>query len=612
MKKVRKIISLTLSLSIVTTLFVGTYGNSVRALELTKQKKISSVLLNELNDLKKNETVAVYVELDDINQETVESKVDEQTGMTLAELEAIDKKLLKSDELKNASNEELETLLPKYFKDTENEREYVQGLVNERIRAERKIAKEMYDKQNSEYVEKTGIDETGVQFVSSYSPMVITECTENEIDDIVIQGKVKSIDIHKNLEIVKNSNVSKASTTSSSNVTTAWKSAIDADTTCSMGIKGNGVTIGVYDGDTVYKNHEQLKNTDITVLDEVIDYDDYHGTFVTRVLAGKYGIVSKAKVYTSSSKIACEPAIENLISKGVSVINMSLSFSRDSGDYYNQFEKWIDHLSYQHNVTIVFAAGNVEQIGYTVGGGAMAYNCITVGGINTNNTDSIDDDVFDTGTSYKNGDNLGCAKPECEAAFNDVLEANVGGTSVSAPAVTGVCAQIIQANPTLAFHPQLIKAIIMASCDRKGSENYASGLTSKEGSGVVNSLKAVIIATLDRYKIINVNGVNNSTTNIDFTKRKDASTTKLVMAWMVPSKISYTSHSSPSYAVSPGNCDFDLAVYSSKNVLLGKSKLANSSAEAVVFNSDDDTLQINCNNYTSSTSASYEIALAWF
>ena len=152
----------------------------------------------------------------------------------------------------------------------------------------------------------------------------------------------------------------------------------------------------------------------------------------------------------------------------------------------------------------------------------------------------------------------------------------------------------------------------MASCDRKGSEDYASGLTAKEGSGVVNSLKAVAIATVGRYKIINVNGVNNSTTNIDFTKRKDASTTKLVMAWMTPSKIAYSDHSNPIYAVSPGNCDFDLAVYSSENVLLGKSKLANSSAEAVVFNSDDDTLKINCNNYTSSTSASYEIALAWF
>lgn len=614
MLRSKRLISMGLTALMVSAYSSGAYTGSVNALEMTKQAKMSEVLLAEMDKASKNEKVPVAIELEDINQNEVEKAVDKQTGMTLAELEAIDKKLLKSDELKNASNEELETLLPKYFKDTESDREYVQSLVNERIMAERKIAKEMYDKQNSDYVEKTGIDETEVQFVSSYSPMVITECTEDEIDDIVVQGKVKSIDIHEELEIVKNSTVSKASTTSSSNVTTAWRSAINANGTRSMGIKGNGVTVGVFDVDTVYKDHEQLKDTDITVLDKAVHYKTYHGTKVTRIIAGKYGIASKAKVYTAHTDTSITTYyedIENLISKGVSVINMSLGFGDHSDDYYTQLEKWIDHVSYQHNVTIVFVSGNAENGNYTTGVGGLSYNCIGVGGIDTKNTDAITDDTLHYNSGY-NDTTHGCAKPECMAAYNDVLEENMNGTSFAAPAVTGVCAQIIQVDPTLTFHPQLIKAIIMASCDRKGSEDYASGLTAKEGSGVVNSWKAVVIASLGRYKMISVNGVSNSTTNIDFTKRKDASTTKLVMAWMVPSKISYTSHSSPSYAVSPGNCDFDLAVYSSENVLLGKSKLANSSAEAVVFNLDDDTLQINCNNYTSLSSASYEIALAWF
>lgn len=623
MEKLKKIVSLSLSLSLVTAFFAGTYGNSVTALEITKQKKISSVLLEEMETLKKNETVPVYVELDDINQKTVEAKADKQTGMTLAELEAIDKKLLKSDELKNASNEELETLLPKYFKDTETEREYVQGLVNERIMAERKIAKEMYDKQNSDYVEKTGIDETEVQFVSSYSPMVITECTEDEIDDIVVQGKVKSIDIREDVEVqiddTNNTNEVKAQAASADTTTYAWKTAICADkTTDTIGIKGKGVTVGVFDFNTVNKNHAQLKNTDITVLDKVTFYDDYHGTDVTRVLAGSQGIVPKAKVYTnhksssSNSYTSYAAEIEELLNKNVSIINMSISFSRDSDDYYTQFEKWLDHISFMHNVLIVKSSGNqstykTEQCPI----GALAYNVLTVGGLNTKNTDTFSDDKFHSGSCFGNGSSKGCAKPECIAAFNDVLEKNMGGTSFAAPAVAGVCAQVIQTDPYLAFEPEIVKAIIMASCDRKGSEDYAKGLTAKEGSGVVNAFKAIVIASTERYEFVRTfPHTGSKITEIDFVKR--GNTSKIAVCWETHSRISKDDHSDPYDADSSGSFNYDLEVYSSNGNLLKESTVYNSSSEVVVFNSENDKLDIYCCHYYESSNTYYEIGIAWY
>lgn len=627
MKKVRKIISLTLSLSIVTTLFVGTYGNSVRALELTKQKKISSVLLNEMEELKRNETVPIYVELEDINQETVESKVDKQTGMTLAELEAIDKKLLKSDELKNASNEELETLLPKYFKDTESDREYVQGLVNERIMAERKIAKEMYDKQNSEYVEKTGIDETEVQFVSSYSPMVITECTEDEIEDIVIQGKVKSIDIREdiNIQVGNTSNITEAKATAAStdSTTYAWKTAIHADmTTDTIGIKGKGVTVGVYDGDSLYKNYYDLKNTDLTSLDKVIDYEDYHCTKVTRILAGSKGIVPKAKVFEwSDNNVTREEIIEKLIEKGVSLINMSLAFGERTEDYYTTFEKWLDHIGYRHHVLLVVSAGNTDMYDSKeqCPVGTLAYNVLTVGGIDTKNTDKFTDDKFHSGSCFGNGGSKGCAKPDCVAAYNDVLEETLNfdgdqkliydGTSFAAPAVTGVCAQVLQTDPYLAFEPQVVKAIIMASCDRKGSEDYAKGLTAKEGSGVVNAFKAIVIASTDRHtKELVFPYDSNPTEEIDFVKRESSS--KIAICWLIPSSTHGDDLSGN--ADSDGNYDFNLSVYSSKGTLLKQSNVYNSSAEVVVFNSENDTLELSFKDYYIYTNSAYEIGIAWY
>lgn len=617
MEKLKKIVSLSLSLSLVTAFFAGTYGNSVTALELTKQKKISSVLLDELDDLKRNETVPIYVELDDINQETVEAKVDKQTGMTLVELEAIDKKLLKSNELKNASNEELETLLPKYFKDTESEREYVQGLVNERIMAERKIAKEMYDNQNSDYVKKTGIDETEVQFVSSYSPMVITECTEDEIDDIVVQGKVKSIDIREDVEVqiddTNNTNEVKAQAASTDTTTYAWKTAICADkTTDTIGIKGKGVTVGVYDGNTVCKDYYDLKNTDLTVLDKGTNYGDYHATNVTRIIAGSHGIVAKAKVYTSHSNTATEPEIEKLIELGVSIINISLAYKRDNGDYYTSFEKWIDHIGSKHKVTVVFAAGNVSTIKTTtVGGGALSYNSITVGGLNTYDTKSFSDDIFESDSCFANGGSKGCAKPECIAAYNDVLEEGIDGTSFAAPAVAGVCAQVLQTEPTLAFYPQQIKAIIMASCDRKGSENYSSGLTAKEGSGVVNAFKAIVIASTDRYDwIVTYPYESNKLRDVKFVKRE--ATSKLAISWFVYSTISGTDHSNVNNVKADTDYNIDLSVYSSKGKLLKESTVYNSSSEVVVFNSENDTLELHCDKITATTNAAYVIGIAWY
>ena len=637
MKRYKKIISLSLSMMLITTLSFSTYGNSVKALELTKLKKISSVLLEEMDDLKTNETVPIYVEFEDnITKDYVEQKVDTQTGMSLEQLEELEMKLLKSEDLKYASEEELKTLLPEYFEDTESKREYIQGLVDDRIMAERSISKELYDEQNAKYVKQTGIDDTDIEFVSSYSPMVITNCTEDEIEDIVIHGNVKSIDIHEDVQIniendVKSVDVNEnIETTPDSNISEAvmpllainetyvWKSAIRADyTTNTIGITGKGVTVGVFDGDTVNKSHEDLKNTDITVLDKVTDYDDYHCTKVTRVLAGSYGIVPKAKVYTFSTistQATAEEAIEKLIKKGVSLINMSLSFGKRESDYYTQFEKWLDHVSYSHDVLIVNAAGNVDDKDGDVNCpiGALSYNALTVGGINTKNTETYSDDRFHKGTCYANGNTLGCAKPDCEAAYNKVLQTDAGysGTSLATPAVTGVCAQVIQTEPTLVFHPEVTKAIIMASCDRKGTESYANGLTAKEGSGVVNAFKAVIIASTGRYKRKVVFPYDsNPTANIDYVKR-GTSTSKIVMCWQIPSFTYGDDYSG--YAESSGNYDFNLGVYSSKGKLIKESKIYNSSAEAVVFNSESDTLELRFKEYYMYTNHAYEIGIAWY
>ncbi len=449
--------------------------------------------------------------------------------------------------------------------------------------------------------------------------MVITECTEDEIDDIVVQGKVKSIDIREDIEVqiddTNNTNEVKAQAASTDTTTYAWKTAICADkTTDTIGIKGKGVTVGVYDIDTVDKQHSELNNKDITIMDSKTYVDENHGTTVTRILAGSKGIVPKAKVYAiSEPNVLEEEIIEKLIKKNVSIINISMSFGTRADDYYTPFEKWIDHISNMHNVLIVNVAGNVSRTGIQCCIGSLAYNPLTVGGLNTNNTATFSDDKFESDSSFGNGNSKGCAKTDCIAAYNDVLGIGpfFSGTSFAAPAVAGVCAQVLQTEPTLAFYPQQIKAIIMASCDRKGSENYSSGLTAKEGSGVVNAFKAIVIASTDRYDwIVTYPYESNKLRDVKFVKRE--ATSKLAISWFVYSTISGTDHSNVNNVKADTDYNIDLSVYSSKGKLLKESTVYNSSSEVVVFNSENDTLELHCDKITATTNAAYVIGIAWY
>lgn len=82
------------------------------------------------------------------------------------------------------------------------------------------------------------------------------------------------------------------------------------------------------------------------------------------------------------------------------------------------------------------------------------------------------------------------------------------------------------------------------------------------------------------------------------------------ICWLTPA---YTcGDDSSGYAESPGNYDFNLSVYSSNGKLLKESTVYNSSAEAVVFNSKNDTLELRFREYYLYTNSAYEIAIAWY
>lgn len=540
--------------------------------------------------------------------------------MSVESLEALESNLLNSKELQNASNEELDGMLPSYFADTKENREYIQGFVNERISTKRKISKQMYTEKNAERIEKLGIDENDLEFVSSYSPMIIGEMTESEVEDIIINSNVKSIDYDADVEIAVEDTEIMADTASSAKAAATkspeqdlyvniWKSAVNVDYTINtLGLKGEGLNVGLFDRSSVTKNHDELKNTNITNLDKEYYYQDDHGEFCTRILAGSNGVVSKANVYTSNhgeySYISqkrmedVQIGIENLISNNVTVISLSVNFAFDQADYYGAIEKWCDYICNSSGVVMVFAAGNESN--KNILQGAAAYNVITVGGIDTNGTIDKSDDVFWTDTSTANNGNNGCAKPDVEAPSTNVFKKS--GTSASAPIVAGICAQIIEAKPTLAFHPEIVKAIILASCDRKGKggESYTDGLTAKEGSGVVNAQIAVTIASSTKYVSGTWSKSNDGVGRTVYLPKK-SDYTKIVLAWMVPAVTTNTKEIS----------NFKFKVSSNDTGTYKETNLPNSSAEMIVSNEFKYVTNFTLTRMDTDTS-SVSYAIAWY
>lgn len=78
----KRIVSMGLTLVFVATFSSGAYYNTVRALEETKQAKMSVALLEKFDAVSKKEKVSVAIELENINLDKIEKMVDNQTGMT--------------------------------------------------------------------------------------------------------------------------------------------------------------------------------------------------------------------------------------------------------------------------------------------------------------------------------------------------------------------------------------------------------------------------------------------------------------------------------------------------------------------------------------------------
>ena len=230
-------------------------------------------------------------------------------------------------------------------------------------------AKEYYKRKNNEFITENQQLVTESMYISSYGPFIaydydnLNDCTyliskleaKEEIDEVV----VKEIKENKNFlerakEIVKAHNYIYNST-----------------------LTGKGVTIGILESGIVDKNHENFKNTDLTVRDEWYYKETVtdHSTIMASIIAGQYGIAKEAKILSVELSGGPESEIDWLLDRGVDIINLSYGDEKPNGSYSVK-SAYMDYIANQYGITFVAAAGNENE---NVVNPGLGYNVLTIG-----------------------------------------------------------------------------------------------------------------------------------------------------------------------------------------------------------------------------------------
>lgn len=488
--------------------------------------KIDSSLLGKSDSTEK---LSVYIWCTEINYDTVESIVEQRLGYSEDEVNC-----LETDEIGSKD---------------------IADKVNDYIMTKRVVAKELYQSKLSEIITACSIEDD-VIFTSKYAPMILAELTYSEIEYVCTNNNVLEVGLH----YIETEDVQEASiqTYSSFPTPNSFYSLVEYQKTdfvnflssmnihsikTKSGLTGNNVKIGMLEDSAIINYDLELPTFRCHVLGDINGYDGaLHANRIATLMCGDDGIANNASLYscdyTGSSISKCYfYQIERLLDEGVKLINMSMGmFPDDIGTYISS--TWTNHIILNHHVSIVGAAGNDGRTTGEVGYPLNAENAIAVGACDNMDSTEKTDDIMRVYSSYS--DTTGIIKPDVVAADNvfENEEGN-GGTSYSSPVVAGTIALMLECRPSLALHPEVIKAIIMSSCQYKarpyGSdtvEDMDSGLTEKQGAGVFDPVLALSITANGNYGYGILKNSDDSNMVNFFYSPYDATNVNVSMSWL--------------------------------------------------------------------------------
>lgn len=471
------------------------------------------------------------------------------------------------------------------------------------IEKKREIYREYYAASNVSAVASRCSAENRV-FVSEYAPVAIVELNKNEIIALSRSSKIVSMAAYAEKEAVPASLELANSITRADYVRDTY------------GNSGSGVKIGIVEAAGVPDANDSYLSS-ATIYKRPGDTTvALHATEVARILVGtdpsgaNDGLAPNASLYCciSGSSTSFYSSVEWLLSSGVNVINASVSFdyvAQYPNGLYNSMDQWIDHIAVQHDVHFVIAAGNAGSGNGNISCPGMAYNAITVGGLDAHGSDSVAGfTVPDTSSYEESGNSDRPEKPNLVAPSVNIWSRGgetVSGTSYAAPQAAGTIAQMCSLNSALKTKQAAVGAILMASAAEKveatgngstgdtflnsvrvaGQNGFAvSQVSDKEGAGILDARWARGIVYYGHFWSYTVSGENFPYNKSITINASSNSLTRIAVFWL--KRNSVTNHNAAP-ATQVEIADLNLSVYGPNGSLLAVSDLAEGNFEIVQF-----------------------------
>jgi hypothetical protein len=470
-------------------------------------KKSGNNLYQIIKKLDDNDMINIYIWKTSINQEEYETE--------LLKL-GYDETIYGNE---NLFQKKIVNTLQDYNKD-DRINEIRKGYKLARLQAIKKVA----TAANLKFLNDYNLSMDDVIYFSNYTSTIIIAMNKMNIKRIIKDNRVLQISIYEE-DIQKNEML-----LSVDQVNAGYGSIYNPGlkNVSQGGYDGSGVSIGIieaasgrFDPDAPQLSpmvlSGQLEFVEIDGVDEEISA---HATFITNIVAGQSytysgntyeGIATGAQVYQSAvvNSIDVFNAFSQFAELGVDVINYSGGSRAYYGDY-SSYDQEIDNLIYVTKIIFVNATGN--DYSHVISPG-KAYNAITVGSVDTKSTDILPESTpFEISTFSNYLVNTYMSnKPEIVAPGELIkLMATPTnsyqsiGTSLSAPHVTGVVAQLIEKykssvninNYTTYFKGRLMlgaqSSIVNDTTHRNGDSTI---FYNKQGAGFLdarNSAKTVV------------------------------------------------------------------------------------------------------------------------
>lgn len=450
-----------ISVSVATSILVAVCTSNVFASTSNDNNVITprlSAVMNEMTD-STTDKIPVQIQLKDtVDYDDVESQAMDSANLTDQELNYI-----YSEEFAELADTDLAQM-------TELENKYetyrearIDGIC------------EQIANINQPFVDKYDLKAESISL--SLPDINLVYLTIDEINEIADDSDVVTIDYVESKEVYP-CGYSMASV----------DSCVRSNTARSYGWDGTGVKVGVVELGWADKNKVGSK---LTNVGGPTSGSDSHATFV----AGEINyIVPGADIYLRKAELSMTgvlDAIEYLMTVSkVQVINVSLEYNSDGE--YDGYSRRLDSLVRQNRITVVVAAGNINDDypdNTFVSGFGLAPNVITVGAVNHYGATTATSSTYSLWpkSRFSEASNV-INKPDlCAPGVNiDLYDYNKSGTSMATPVVTGIIAQMIDRNIGMADTPQTLKAAVMASCYYNAGTTFYNNISDKEGAGVVD------------------------------------------------------------------------------------------------------------------------------